>query len=823
MNIFRNPKFFMALWAVVCAPAICAAAADSITVQVDNPGVRMSPVFFGLMTEEINHSYDGGLYGELIRNRVFKDGAQSPVDWSLVQADGASAAMALDKNAPLSDALPVSLRLDVTNAADGKHAGVANLGYWGIPVKPDTTYRASFYAKAAPAFSGPVIVSIESEDDSSIYATATVKKLTADWKKYEVKLKTGKVEATTKARFVISVDRPGTIWLNLVSLFPPTFNDRPKGNRIDLMEMLGGMKPSFLRLPGGNYLEGDTIPTRFEWKTTIGDLEQRPGHQCPWGYRSSDGLGLLEYLEWCEDLKMEPVLAVYAGYSLRGAHVEPGPDLQPYVEDALDEIEYVTGDANTKWGAERLKDGHRAPFKLTYVEIGNEDNFDRSRSYDGRYAQFYDAIKAKYPDLQLIATIPVRSRKPDVVDDHYYRSARAMEADSRHYDKIDRNGPKIFVGEWASTEGSPTPTLNAALGDAAWLTGLERNSDLVVMEAYAPLLVNVNPGARQWATDLIGYDALNSFGSPSYYVQSMFANYHGEIVLPVEVSAGPDTSPQPAFAPRGGIGVGTWNTQAEYKDIKVTRDGETLFEGDFTNGTRGWRLRTGNWSAQDGMLVQTGEQPDSRATSGDASWTDYTYELKARKTGGAEGFLILFHVQGGERYIWWNIGGWGNTRTVLERGENGAKSEFGPVATNTIETGRWYDIRVELHGQAINCYLDGNLVTSATDMPGPPPDSIYASASRNPAGGDLFLQVVNVTSMPRQMEVNLQGVTKVSRDAAGEVLTGDPLDQNSLAEPMKVAPKPVKIGPSEWSEAVAPSFTHEFPAHSVTVLQLNAK
>jgi alpha-L-arabinofuranosidase len=828
MNISKNSKFLMTLWAAACAPVVCAAA-DSITVQVDNPGVRMSPVFFGLMTEEINHSYDGGLYGELIRNRAFKDGAQSPVDWSLVQADGASATMSLDKSAPLSDALPVSLRLDVTNADVGKRAGVANSGYWGIPVKPDTTYRGSFYAKVAPlppirsVIPDPLTVSIESEDGATVYAKAELRSSTPNWVKYDFELKTGKVEATTKARFVISVESSGTIWLNLVSLFPPTFNDRPNGNRIDLMEMLGGMKPSFLRLPGGNYLEGDTIPTRFEWKTTIGDLEQRPGHQCPWGYRSSDGLGLLEYLEWCEDLKMEPVLAVYAGYSLRGAHVEPGPDLQPYVDDALDEIEYVTGDANTKWGAERVKDGHRAPFNLTYVEIGNEDNFDRSHSYDGRYAQFYDAIKAKYPNLQLIATIPVRSRKPDVVDDHYYRSARAMEADSRHYDKIDRNGPKIFVGEWASTEGSPTPTLNAALGDAAWLTGLERNSDLVVMEAYAPLLVNVNPGARQWATDLIGYDALNSFGSPSYYVQSMLANYHGEIVLPVEISAGPDTSPQPAFAPRGGIGVGTWNTQAEYKDIKVTRDGETLFEGDFTNGTRGWRLRTGNWSAQDGMLVQTGEQPDSRATSGDASWTDYTYELKARKTGGAEGFLILFHVQGGERYIWWNIGGWGNTRTVLERGENGAKSEFGPVATNTIETGRWYDLRVELHGQAINCYLDGNLVTSATDMPGPPPDSIYASASRNPANGDLFLQVVNVTSMPRQMEVNLRGVTKVSHDAAGEVLTGDPLDQNSLAEPMKVAPKPVKIGPSEWSEAVAPSFTHEFPAHSVTVLQLNAK
>ncbi len=466
--------------------------------------------------------------------------------------------------------------------------------------------------------------------------------MTADWKQYAVKLKTGKVEATTKARFVISVEHPGTIWLNLVSLFPPTFNNEPNGNRVDLMELLGAMKPSFLRLPGGNYVEGDTIATRFDWKKTIGDLTERPGHQGTWNYRSSDGLGLLEYLEWCEDLKMEPVLAVYAGYSLSQVHVKPGAELTPFVQDALDEIEYVTGDAHTHWGAERIKDGHRAPFKLTYVEIGNEDNFDRSRTYGARYAQFYDAIKAKYPDLQLIATMPVGSRKPDVVDDHYYRSARAMEADSHHYDSTDRSGPKIFVGEWASTEGTPTPTMNAALGDAAWLTGLERNSDLVVMEAYAPLLVNVNPGARQWATDLIGYDAMNSFGSPSYYVQRMFAANHGESVLPVDLQAAPDTSPPAPFTPRGAVGVGTWGTQAEYKDIKVTHDGTTLLEGNFTNGIQGWNARGGNWSAQDGVLTQNSLDTDVRATAGDRTWTDYTYTLKARKTGGAEGFLILF-------------------------------------------------------------------------------------------------------------------------------------------------------------------------------------
>jgi alpha-N-arabinofuranosidase len=264
-------------------------------------------------------------------------------------------------------------------------------------------------------------------------------------------------------------------------------------------------------------------------------------------------MGLLEFLGWCEDLKMQPVLAVYAGYSLGGEHVAPGEKLEPYLQSALDELEYVTGSTSTKWGAVRAQNGHPEPFKLTYVEIGNEDWFDKSGSYDGRYTQYYKAIKAKYPDLQLIATAPVKSVKPDVLDEHFYVRATENFHDAAHYDepaagsaapqwgngrydKSDRNGPKIFVGEWATREGSPTPNMGAALGDAAWMTGLERNSDLVIMASYAPLLVNVNPGGMQWATDLIGYDALTSYGSPAYYAQVLFGSYLGDQVLASKAS-----------------------------------------------------------------------------------------------------------------------------------------------------------------------------------------------------------------------------------------------------------------------------------------------
>jgi alpha-L-arabinofuranosidase len=507
------------------------------TLQIDaaHPGAQVNPKFYGMMTEEINHSYDRGLYGELIQNRDLNNPGPPTVYWTLVQTNGGIGSIALDTTQPVpGTVLTNSLKVTVTQ---GQRVGAANNGIWGIPVKPFTTYRASFWAKAAPGFSGPLTLDLESSDGSTVYARAQVPQITTSWAKYSVELRTFKVPSTENTQYVISTGSPGTFWLTQISLFRPTFNNRPNGNRIALMDLMKGLNPSFLRLPGGNYLEGNTIAQRFEWKNTIGPIEQRPGHQGPWGYWSDDGEGLLEFLEWCEDLQMQPLLAVYAGYSLNGTHVNPGPDLAPYVQDALDEIQYVSGGTNTTWGAQRAADGHPAPFPLEYVEIGNEDFFDASGSYDGRFAQFYDAIRAVYPNLKLIATTNVTSRTPDIYDQHFYESPGLFEANAHQFDSVSRTGPKIFVGEWASQEGIPTPNLHAALGDAAWLTGLERNSDLVILESYAPLLVNVNPGAFQWATNLIGFDALQAYGSPSYYMQAMFSNNHGNVVLPTTLTS----------------------------------------------------------------------------------------------------------------------------------------------------------------------------------------------------------------------------------------------------------------------------------------------
>jgi alpha-N-arabinofuranosidase len=571
-------------------------------IKADEITAKVSPVFSGMMTEEINHSYDGGLYAELIQNRVFKDNATKPAHWSLVQEGGATASMVLDDTNGLNESLGTSLRVEAGSVFPGGRAGVANDGYWGIPVKPKTVYHASFYAKAAAGFGGAVKVSLESTNGAVVFVSATVTHLSGDWQKYSITLKTPrKIAPTTDARFVLTVNSPGTVWFDLVSLFPPTWKDRPNGNRIDLMQELADMKPAFLRFPGGNYLEGSSIATRFPWKETLGDLAQRPGHPGCWGYRSSDGLGLLEFLEWAEDLKAQPVLAVYAGYSLppKSELIKPGADLQPYVADALDEIEYVIGDTSTQWGARRAADGHPAPFKLDYVEIGNEDWFEGSGSYDARFAQFFDAIKAKYPQIQCISTVGteqsaskrVHSRKPDALDEHYYRSVAdfAREAPIR-FEKYDRNGPKIFVGEWAAYEDvlpwneksrklPPTPSLKAALGDAAWMTAMERNSDLIVMQCYAPMLVNVNPGARQWRPNLIGYDALHSFGSPSYYVNAMFNANRGDVVLRASLAGLPqDETPALDYSvtkdsARGIIYIKVVNITGEAQPVQIDLEG----------------------------------------------------------------------------------------------------------------------------------------------------------------------------------------------------------------------------------------------------------
>jgi alpha-N-arabinofuranosidase len=558
-------------------------AVATLKIDASKPVAKVSPTLYGLMTEEINYSYEAGLYAELVQDRTFLTVGRDTENWIPVPQGTAHGSVTRDRATGPSAALPGSLKMTVTQADAANAYGLRNRGWWGVPLRPNTTYTGSVYAKAdKDAMAAGLKVSLIANESGKVLASAKLPALTGDWKRYEFALKTsGDVAPTADNQIVVSVDHPGNVWLQLLSVFPPTYKNRVNGDRVDLSELMAAMHPKFLRFPGGNYLEGNHINERFDWKKTIGPLVDRAGHRSPWGYQASDGLGLLEFLGWCEDLNMQPVLAVYAGYSLQQEHVNPGADLEPYVQDALDEIEYVTGDVSTKWGAQRAKDGHPAPFALNYVEIGNEDFFDRSKSYDARYAQFYDAIKKKYPALQLIATTQVKGHVVDVLDDHYYKRAQEFFADVHHYDKADRNGPKIFVGEWATREGNPTPNMGAALGDAAWMTGMERNSDLIILSSYAPLLVNVNPGGMQWQSDLIGYDANSAYGSPSYYAQAMFASHVGTEILGADLEGAADrmftsVTRDPA---KGIVYLKLVNGSSAKQDVKISLDGAKDVKG----------------------------------------------------------------------------------------------------------------------------------------------------------------------------------------------------------------------------------------------------
>ncbi len=586
-------------------------SAPTVTVQADQTTAEISPLFYGLMTEEINYSYDGGLYAELIRNRAFASPAiyyqapapapaatqqqrspqpemteetlrriahnpeeldflpgqiemrlrnhnyqvyqsnhvyQPPQDpnlqyqeglyyWNPVQEGAAKVKIARDNIDQSSwTVMENNARIEISNAGPGSRAGIYNEGYWGIPVWPNTTYRASFYAKAAPGFNGPVTVAIESTDGTTSYASGTVSVIGQDWQKYELTLTTGDVTATDKTRFSLTSTSNGKFWISFVSLFPPTYNDRPNGNRIDLMELMAKMHPAFLRFPGGNYLQGHSPENRFDWKKMIGPVEMRPTHYGDsWHYHSSDGMGLMEFMDWCEDLGMEPVLGIFSGMYLDTDSGSPflGADLEPFITDALEEIEFLTGSTSTEWGALRAKYGHPEPYKLKYVEIGNEDFHERrGNTYSQRYQQMYDVLKKAHPELIFIASSRVidKSVTADMIDIHQYmRVEQGALAEHHRYDpeNYSHDTPKIIIGEYATREGTPTTNMQGALYDASYLLGCERNSDIIEMTCFAPIFCNVNLGGVQWECNLMGYNALSCYGSPSFYVQSMFSKNLG--------------------------------------------------------------------------------------------------------------------------------------------------------------------------------------------------------------------------------------------------------------------------------------------------------
>ncbi|CAG8686525.1 11338_t:CDS:10, partial [Acaulospora colombiana] len=497
-------------------------------------GNKTSDLLYGIMYEDINHSGDGGLYAELIRNRAFQ-GSATPTLEAYRAIGGVS--LYIDTNNSLSTALPNVLRVDVPAGATGE-VGFLNEGFWGINVEPQV-YDASFYTKG---------FKVSSSNPSK-------------WTQVSTKLVPTRPAPDTHNVFAVTFDAKKvagkSVFFNLISLFPPTHNNRKNGLRPELMKALGDMKGSFLRFPGGNNLEGNHIQERWKWNETIGPLIDRPGRPGAWGYANTDGLGLLEYCLWAEDLGLELILGVYSGLSLSGTDIVPENQLAPFIQEALDEIEYVRGDATTKYGKLRAQHGHPRPFKLKFVEVGNEDWLSNGlESYNQyRLKAYNDAIKAKYPDITIIASTEQATARSEGmwIDTHLYLRPDGFYRRFNWFDNWDRRYP-VFVGEYAAvqpndpvdrtkedaewTSGAPRfafPSLIAAVGEAVFTIGMERNADLVKLIAYAPVMQNVD--SWQWVPDLISFNAnpKDTVRSYSYFMQQLFSLNRGTKVLPVTI------------------------------------------------------------------------------------------------------------------------------------------------------------------------------------------------------------------------------------------------------------------------------------------------
>jgi alpha-L-arabinofuranosidase len=533
----------------------------NVIVQVDQPGKAVSPTLYGIFFEDINFAADGGLYAELVQNRSFEHG-DAFAAWGLVNRGG-NGTLEVASDRPLNPNNPRYARLNVRQPGSG--FGLANYGYAGIPVRKDNKYLLTVWMRSTePA---PVRISIENESGRTL-ATADVQTPKGEWHKADVTLVANADAAS--ARLVLTALSAGQLDIDMISLFPEqTFKRRRNGMREDIAEKVAELKPAFIRFPGGCIVEGEHLEDRYQWKHTIGNIEERRQNSNRWqdaikhlqspNYHQTYGLGFFEYFQFAEDIgaKPVPILNVGMACQYQSSELVPLDELDPYIQDALDLIEFANGPASSAWGAKRVAMGHPAPFDLEYIGIGNEQ---WGQGYFDRYEIFARAIRAKYPNIKLVsgsgpgvddeswalAWKKFRSgTNAHVVDEHYYRppqwfleNATRYDEQSRHCPKTpSRTCPKVFAGEYAAHDVERRSTLRAAISESAFMTGLVRNSDLVVMSSYAPLLARSD--AYQWAPNLIWFDNTRTFGTPSYYVQLMYSQNRPDVLLPVEVKGDP--------------------------------------------------------------------------------------------------------------------------------------------------------------------------------------------------------------------------------------------------------------------------------------------
>lgn len=792
-------------------------AAQPIGMQIDASRATcdIGKRHYGLFFEEINHAGDGGLYAELIHNRSFEDNVNNPDHWWTV----GTGKMTLTSENLMNSVQGKALTVQFNAAGDG----VKNEGFWGINMVNGRVYTCNFWV-LSPSWSGTLTTALLNSEGAEI-GKATVEVTASDkWTKYSTQ-----ITATgddTKGWFSLTGSSAGSITVDMVSLFPPTYKNRPNGCRPDLAEMLEAANPSFVRFPGGCYIEGvwsSNKTNRFEWKNTIGPIEERPGHRnVNWNYRVSDGMGFHEMLQLTEDLGAEPLFVVNMG--MGHGWYEPYNKIEEYIQEALDAIEYCNGDVTTTWGAKRAANGHPEPFNLRLIEIGNENynfssenNSDQSDHYAERYIQFYNAIKSRYPEMTVIGNVEAwgtddpswRNPYPvDAVDEHYYRSPDWFVSKYNKYDSYSRSSHKIYVGEYAVTQNfGEYGNLDAALGEAVYMLGMERNADVCIMNSYAPIFANEND--YNWRPDMIRFNSSISYGTPSYYVQQLFPNNLGTQNLSYTETNITDEMQV------GRVGFSTWETTVKFDNVRLTAaDGTEVYSDDFTSSTGKWTIPTGgNWTVNDGAMVQ-GDQN----MQGNICWlnvdgmSSYTYEVEATKISGAEGFLIAFNYLDDKNYAWWNLGGWKNTKHGVEVCTNGTKTTVAQC-DGQIETGKTYQVKIVVEGTKVSCYLDGEIKHQFTLNV---KQKVYTAVSLNKEEGMMYIKVVNPYADAQTMRIDVKNAT-VESGSLVLLSSASNKDENTTAEPYKVAPKESDL------TTEADGLDYEVPAYSLNIIRLKVK
>ena len=814
-------KIFIIVTASILV-VLTASAQVAISIDANQRGPKISPTHYGIFFEDINHAADGGIYAELIRNRSFEDGPEygKPADlqgWSTFAATPSQLVCKLiqptKKVKLLNAAQGNALEMTISATADSPVC-LINEGFWGINAVQGRTYRLSFFAKGT--YKGGIKATLCDKEGKQVYAETVVDGSAAginakQWTKYTATLQA--VGNDAKAQFALVFDGKGVLDIDVVSLFPPTFKNRENGLRPDLAQMLYEMHPKFMRFPGGCFVEGQISPDNaFRWERTIGPIEERPGHwNVNWGYRTTDGIGFHEYLQMAEDLGAKPLYVVNVGLWHGG--MTPYNEIQPWIDECLAALEYANGDVTTKYGAMRAKNGHPDPFNIEYLEIGNENNQPNAEAqsdhYYERYDQFRKAILAKYPKMQLIGNVVAwgddnpkwGSQLPvDLLDEHYYRNPQWFAEAFRKYDSYDRRGPKIYVGEYAVTSGfGNLGNMNAALGEAVYMMGMENNSDMVPLNSYAPIFVNENDA--KWRPDMIRFNSSRVMGTPSYYVQALMPQHVGTQVVKVTQQNPYKVQPKPAVTPaESRIGFATWATKASFTHPDpLPKTGQPEF-------------LTGQWQKNaDGSISQTSLGDQCVAVCKAKAGDHYTVKFRARKDAGNEGFMVVFNYTDADNYCWINLGGWGNTQHGIERISGGGKSQI-ETKPGKIEEGRWYDVTLQMAGDSLKCWLDRDLVFD-TVLKGDVLPGIFSSATIDEPADELIVKVVNTQAEGTTAKLNISNFPVKSAQLIC-LRANDGMDENTLQQPTNIYPTRHELSPEGNVVEV------ELAAYSLNIIRL---